>query len=231
MIADPRRHSLIYVGDPLCSWCYGFALPLTATLASWPHLRVDLVMGGLRAFNKEVMDGPMKDRLRHHWDEVHRRSGQVFTHQLLARRDFIYDTEPACRAVVTVREHAPEHALAMHHAIQHAFYAEARDMTQSALLASVWAQLRSTLTEPPALDEAAFTRLFESPAMREMTREDFALAQRWGIRAYPTLLAVVDGQATVVANGYIDAAHLKALVLQVFLQPEAGPGSDGTVAS
>ncbi|MDP3172792.1 MAG: DsbA family protein, partial [Polaromonas sp.] len=108
--------SLIYIGDPMCSWCYGFGVPLAQLLGRFPDLQVQLVLGGLRAYNTQVMDAALKDKLRSAWASVAERSGQLFSQALFAREDFIYDTEPACRAVVTVREHAPQLALAMYHA-------------------------------------------------------------------------------------------------------------------
>ena len=46
------------------------------------------------------------------------------------RESFNYDTEPACRAVMTVRRLQP--TLAFMARIQQAFYAENRDMTSAA---------------------------------------------------------------------------------------------------
>ncbi len=39
---------LLYIADPLCSWCYGFGPELSKLLARHPGARLDLVMGGLR---------------------------------------------------------------------------------------------------------------------------------------------------------------------------------------
>ena len=44
---------LVYVADPLCSWCYGFGPELTRLLERIPQAKVDLVMGGLRPYNTE----------------------------------------------------------------------------------------------------------------------------------------------------------------------------------
>jgi putative protein-disulfide isomerase len=210
--------SLVYVGDPLCSWCYGFAVPMAEVRDAFPDCPIDLVMGGLRAFNTQVMDASMKATLRHHWQEVARRSGQPFAADaIMDRTDFVYDTEPACRAVVTVREHAGDQALAMYHAIQQAFYGRGEDVTQAAVLAAVWGQTRS----PSALNEAAFLQAFESDAMKSLVRDDFALAHSWGVHGFPTLLAVVDGQAQVVAQGFCESIELVARIEAVFAHVRA----------
>jgi putative protein-disulfide isomerase len=198
--------SLIYIGDPMCSWCYGFGIPLTQVLAGHPDLQVQLVLGGLRAYNTQVMDAALKAKLRSAWAGVAERSGQPFSQALFERDDFIYDTEPACRAVVTVREHAPHLALAMYHAIQQAFYADGRDTTKAAVLGEVWDEVHGRSKQ--AWGHINFLRDLDSEAMRQRTRDDFAQAQRWGVRGFPTLLAVVDGQAQLLTSGYIDAGTL-----------------------
>jgi putative protein-disulfide isomerase len=197
---------LIYIGDPMCSWCYGFGLPLTQVLAGHPDLQVQLVLGGLRAYNTQVMDAALKAKLRSAWAGVAERSGQPFSQALFERDDFIYDTEPACRAVVTVREHAPHLALAMYHAIQQAFYADGRDTTKAAVLGEVWDEVHGRSKQ--AWGHINFLRDLDSEAMRQRTRDDFAQAQRWGVRGFPTLLALVDGQAQLLTSGFIDAATL-----------------------
>lgn len=199
--------ALIYIGDPMCSWCYGFGVPLGQLLARHPDMPVQLVLGGLRAYNTQVMDDALKTKLRGAWAGVAQRSGQPFSEALFEREDFIYDTEPACRAVVTVRDHAPQLALAMYHAIQQAFYADGRDTTKAAVLGEIWDEVHGRTKE--TWGHINFLRDFDSEAMRQRTRDDFAQAQAWGVRGFPTLLAVVEGQAQVLTNGYTDANELQ----------------------
>jgi putative protein-disulfide isomerase len=209
--------SLIYVGDPMCSWCYGFGVPLHALMDQLPDIPVAVVLGGLRAYNKEVMPDALKSTLHHHWSEVTKRSGKPFGDHQFDRKDYVYDTEPACRAVVTIREHAPAHTLAMYHAIQHAFYAKSRDITQTHVLADIWQELVNSL---PALEthfsREEFVKAFESDIIKSLTRNDFEMTQQWGIRGFPALIAVVDGQAQLVANGYMEADAMLHRVRQVF---------------
>ena len=206
MNTSPASVNLIYIGDPMCSWCYGFGVPLGKLLARFPGLQMQLVLGGLRAYNTQVMDAALKAKLRGAWAGVARRSGQPFSEALFEREDFIYDTEPACRAVVTVREHAPHLALAMYHGIQQAFYADGRDTTKAAVLGEIWDEVHGRTKE--TWGHINFLRDFDSEAMRQLTREDFEQAQRWGVRGFPTLLAVTGGQAQILTNGYAEAEVL-----------------------
>lgn len=204
--------SLIYVGDPMCSWCYGFGVPLGQLLERFPELPVQLVLGGLRAYNTQVMDAALKDKLRQAWAGVAQRSGQPFSQALFERENFIYDTEPACRAVVTVRQHAPALALRMYHAIQQAFYAEGRDVTKAAVLGELWDEVSGDAGETG--EPMDFRHSFDSETARQQTRDDFAQVQRWGIRGFPTLLAVAHGQAQILTHGYAEAEVLAERLAQ-----------------
>jgi putative protein-disulfide isomerase len=197
----------VYVADPMCSWCYGFGPELDALCARFPQTPLHIVMGGLRAYNTKAMDPEMARTLGHHWQEVARQSGQPFSQGILERSDFIYDTEPACRAVVTVREHAGALTLAMMHAVQHAFYADGLDVTRGEVLADVYAQLCAQAGVSD-FDPTAFNAAWSSDEMEETTRNDFAMAQEWGIRGFPTLLVVHEERPHLVAPGYMKAPAL-----------------------
>ena len=215
------ENSLVYVGDPMCSWCYGFGVPLHQLLEQLPGVPLAVVLGGLRAYNKEVMPDALKATLHHHWEEVTKRSGKPFGKGQFDREGYIYDTEPACRAVVTLRTHAAEQTLAMYHAIQHAFYAEGRDITQTSVLADIWESLINSLPSSQInFSRDDFVKAFESDIIKTQTRNDFAMVQQWGIRGFPALIAVVDGEAQLVANGYMEADDMLQRVQQVFSTAE-----------
>jgi putative protein-disulfide isomerase len=215
------ENSLVYVGDPMCSWCYGFGVPLQKLLQQLPDVPLAMVLGGLRAYNKEVIPAALKDTLHHHWEEVTKRSGKPFGTGQFDREGYIYDTEPACRAVVTIRTHAAEHTLAMYHAVQHAFYAAGRDITQTSVLADVWQELVDSKTIGDVnFSKDAFVAAFDSDSIKTQTRNDFAMVQQWGIRGFPALIAVVNGEAQQVANGYMEADEMLQRVQQVFASVE-----------
>ena len=188
---------LLYVADPMCSWCYGFGPELSALLARHPGMQVDLVMGGLRAYNTMVMDAAMKNMLRGHWEHVSQASGQPFTQALFKRDDFVYDTEPACRAVVVARSQAPELALSVMRAIQTAFYRDGRDVTRGDVLADIAAET--------GLPRDQFITAWNSHEAQDAARADFTNAQRLGVQGFPTLAMVESSQIHLIAHGYTKA--------------------------
>ena len=125
-VALEAGYEIIYVGDPMCSWCWGIAGHLEKLKAHYPQYKFSIVLGGLRPGGGEAWDERMKDFLKHHWAEVTKRSGQPFGYALFDREEFNYDTEPPCRAVVTAR-HWLEDTLPFFEAVSRKFYVDNED--------------------------------------------------------------------------------------------------------
>jgi putative protein-disulfide isomerase len=213
--------NLIYIADPMCSWCYGFGRSidgLTADAGAAAPLQLSLVMGGLRPFTTEPLAPGRADEIFGHWRHVHEASGLPFAaapHTALHQPGFVYDTEPASRAVVAVRSQWPSQAWPFFKAVQHAFYAEGRNVTLSEVLAD--------LAETLGLPRDEFALAFASDAMREQTRRDFSQALAWGIRGFPAMVAEHGDSLHLVAQGYLPAEALRER-----LEALAAPGSAGT---
>ncbi|MDE3027355.1 MAG: DsbA family protein [Paracoccaceae bacterium] len=201
--AASAQTRLLYVADPMCSWCWGFAPAIADIRAAFAdRLPVDLVMGGLRPGTSQPMDAAAKADIRNHWQHVQEASGQPFDFDFFAREGFVYDTEPAARAVVVLRRAGPEVALAALTRIQRAFYAEGRDVTQPEVLGALAVEL--------GFDAAEFRAAFDDDVAREETRNDFALSRAIGVTGFPTLIAMHDpeGPFAVVTRGFCPGDRL-----------------------
>ena len=95
---------LIYVMDPMCSWCWGFAPVMTALAgqAAERGVSLELRVGGLRR-ERVVMDQAGRQRTLSYWQAVHSATGQAFNLAQGLPEALVYDTEPACRALVAAR--------------------------------------------------------------------------------------------------------------------------------
>lgn len=201
---------LIYIADPMCSWCYGFGPEMSGVLKSLPDLELEIVVGGLRAYNTQEMDQRLKATLVSHWQHVHEASGLPFSDVAISRAGFVYDTEPACRAVVAARLIAPDlpplAQLDIFHAIQQAFYADGVDVTQGEALAGVAAAALTRQGIPIEAD--AFHAKWSDEASVVATRNDFVRTQRWGVSGFPTVLVELQKELALVASGYTKTATL-----------------------
>jgi putative protein-disulfide isomerase len=185
---------LWYFADPMCSWCWGFS-PVIETLrdAYRDRVQIALVLGGLRPGETTPMTPKARADILHHWHAVQARTGQAFRFEHALPEGFVYDTEPASRAVVAIGGLDPALIFPLFKAIQHAFYAEGRDVTQTRVLVELAAGL--------GVDAAAFLRTFDSDESRDRTQAHFRHARQVGVRGFPTLILQQDTQLHPVCNG------------------------------
>jgi putative protein-disulfide isomerase len=186
---------LLYIADPMCSWCYGFGPELAKLIARHPDAEVDLVMGGLRPFNTQPATADFRAMLREHWHHVATASGLPFSEAALEKPGFVYDTEPACRAVVTARNTDAAKAFGYLKAVQAAFYRDGRDVTSGDALADIAGEC--------GFERDTFRMHVDSQRMRDATRADFARTQSLGVSGFPTLGVVHGDQVYLVTSGYV----------------------------
>ena len=203
---------LWYVADPMCSWCWGFSPVIEAVREAYhDRLKIALVLGGLRPGTLTPMTAAARDDILHHWHQVHERTGQPFQFNGALPEGFIYDTEPASRAVVTVGGLDPSTIFAMFKAIQSAFYAAGRDVTQTAVLAELAAGL--------GIDAAAFLAAFDSDAARARTQAHFTQARKAGAHGFPTLILQRGEQIDRIADGCLPLETVRAELDRLLVRP------------
>lgn len=187
---------LFYFADPMCSWCYGFAPVMDTLRARYGRtLDIRLVMGGLRPGHLAQTMTPAIGRvIRHHWREVGKMTGQPFDEEFFAREGFVYDTEPAAKAVVTMEHLAPASAYDYYHTIQKAFYAQNADITSPDVLASAAAEFSVSAGE--------FITAWQSEAIRRETWDQFAFSAQMGIRGFPALVMETGNSFYLVCRGW-----------------------------
>ncbi len=201
------ENKIIYFADPLCSWCYGFGPDITEAVKVFDgRFEFELVMGGLRPYGTEKMSG-LAAMLSHHWEEVHKRTGVTFQYDILENENFVYDTEPPSRAVIAVKNLAPQKEFQFFKAVQRAFYQDNKDTGAI--------ETYIGLLEKFEINEGDFTDAFLSEEVKEQTRSSFQYAQELGIRGFPSTVVQFDGQLYLIANGYLDAASLEEAIHRV----------------
>ncbi|HYD63591.1 MAG TPA: DsbA family protein [Noviherbaspirillum sp.] len=199
---------LVYVADPMCSWCYGFGKEMTELTRLHPELELEIVVGGLRAGATDILDDAGKQFRLSHWARVEASSDLPFNREaFLARKDFVYDTEPICRAVVTARKVAPQaDLLSVFRALQRAFYVDGRDTTDGRELAAAASAALEEVGYP--VDAEIFFRVWSDPATISETRADFMRARALGVNSFPALLLNAGDRHIEVSPGYARVADL-----------------------
>ncbi len=201
-LAMTERPLLLYVADPMCSWCWGFAPVLESLRTAFPDLPHQLVLGGLAADSDAPMEPSMSAFVQHAWREVHERTGAAFNFDFWQECQPRRSTWPACRAVILARRQ--ELGGAMFRAIQEAYYLHARNPSDDSTLADLAAQLG--LARGPFLDQ------LHAAATQQELDTDFELRRRLGANSFPSLGLLQNGQPSLLHSGWCDAATAQALV-------------------
>ncbi|MFC3609306.1 DsbA family protein [Stutzerimonas tarimensis] len=196
---------LVYVMDPMCSWCWGFApvIERLAEQAAAAGVGLHLVVGGLRS-ERGKLDAAGRERILGYWRAVQAGTGQRFNFEAGLPAGLVYDTEPACRALVTARAFSEEAAWTLAGLIQRAFYLEGRDVTGASALRE--------LAEQAGLPAEGFAEAFDLQASVEATQADICWARDLGIAGFPTLLARRDGMHVLLSHGYQPLDRLAPLL-------------------
>lgn len=184
---------LIFVIDPMCSWCWGFHPVIEELRYKYSdHYKFSLIAGGLRTSGQMEWNEQSKSYLKDNWDAVAKRTGQPFSPKLLNKPDFDYDTYPACKAIITVRElwgdEASFHYLS---AIQKAFYAEGVDITSPDILSAYIIQ-----------EKEKFQAFYMSQRAEVLMQHDFSKARSMGANAFPSIVRIDEDGHMVCMNGY-----------------------------
>jgi len=202
-----REPILWYFADPMCSWCWGFSPVITRIKKAYADkIKISLNLGGLRPGTTEAMSTELREEILHHWHEVHRLSGQPFLFENAMPEGFIYDTEPASRAVLSFGKLQPHNTLDYFSAIQSAFYTQGRDVTQTSVLLE--------LAEPYSIDSQAFQTLFDSDEYRALTHEHFKRSRQAGVQGFPTLIWQQGKQTETLCRGYRSWEDMQAMLDQ-----------------
>ena len=129
-----NQPTLLYVADPMCSWCWGFWPVIESMQERFSELPVAVILGGLAPGAQAPMDERAKSVVREHWDHVHEATGQPFDYEFFNREGFSYTTEPPSRAVVAARRLDEDSAIRFFAHLQAAFYRDNQDVTDPEVL-------------------------------------------------------------------------------------------------
>ena len=200
-----EMNKIIYIGDPMCSWCYGVSDNLAKLVnANQDKNEIEIVLGGLRPGGGDEWNANFTNFLDQHWKEVNHKSGVPFNHTLLKSEYFNYDTEPACRAVVVVRDMDAKITLDFFKAIQKEFYVMNKDPKTMGFY--------KPLLQKFNLDIDVFASKFQSQEYKLKTQKDFNRSAQLGVRSFPTVLFQKGDNVTPIANGYATFEQMQSKI-------------------
>jgi len=187
-----NRYQLIFVIDPMCSWCWGFH-PILKTIQTQHAQKIhsSLVVGGLRTTGQMPWNDRSKQYLLQNWKAVAQQTGQAFNLSFFEQSSFDYDTYPACKALVTVRElWGDEAAFDYLEKIQEAFYVHNEDSTSQEVLLKY------------IEDKESFLNFYQSERAEVLMQHDFSKARSMGANAFPSTVKIDEQGHMCCMQGY-----------------------------
>ncbi|MEZ5541824.1 MAG: DsbA family protein [Pseudomonadota bacterium] len=197
---------LYYAHDPMCSWCWGFAPVLRRLEAGLPgDVSLQRLLGGLAADTMETMAPQMQARIQSTWRRIAETiPGTQFNFDYWTRCVPRRSTWAACRAVIAARSQGAEYDKRMTSAVQHAYYLEARNPSDRAVLVELAREL--------GLDAARFAADLDSAATCAKLQAEMELCERLRIYSFPALVLVSGAAQWHIPVDYLASAPMLELV-------------------
>jgi putative protein-disulfide isomerase len=191
---------VIFVTDPMCSWCWGMAREIDRTMTMLAgEFEFDVLLGGINIDSTQPVGDYGRRRLAGVWREVTEVTGTTFGAGLPAG-DFVYNSTRACAALEAVRELSGRPPFEYLQRLQRRFFLGGEDVTQAALLR---AEARAA-----GIDADRFDEVLVSPRTLDRMRSGFGLAKSYGTAALPSVVVESAGARRLVTGGYADAPTL-----------------------
>lgn len=207
---------LLYLHDPMCSWCWAFRPAFTALREQLPtELTLRRVVGGLAPDNDQPMPEEMRAKLKGVWRTIQEtvpgtRFNFAFWETCTPRRS----TYNACRAVLAATRISPGHEDLMIEAIQRAYYLDARNPSDVDTLINLAAEI--------GLDRERFSAEIASDGVEARLREEVAFARREPFHGFPSLAIRTESGLHPVEVDYGDPEAMRRQIDAILSGVAAG---------
>lgn len=207
---------LLYIHDPMCSWCWAFRPAFTTLRRQLPaNLRVRRIVGGLAPDSDQPMPEEMRSKLKGIWRTIQERvPGTRFNFAFWENCTPRRSTYNACRAVLAATRMSPEHEDSMIEAIQHAYYLEARNPSDVETLIDLAGGI--------GLDRERFAAEIASSGVESQLREEVAFSRSGPFQGFPSLAIRTALELRPVEVDYLDAGAMRRQIEAILSNLPAG---------
>jgi len=197
---------LVYVYDPMCSWCWAFDDVLNQLLERLPEtLEVNKLLGGLAADSDQPMSLDMQKNLQLNWRNIekkvpHKRFNFNFWTQCSPRRS----TYPACRAVLAAQSLAVNSAMSMTASIQQAYYQRALNPSNEEVLSQLAGEIGLSVDD--------FEMALSSDKIQQQLKSEIAQSREMGVDSFPALVLLVDTSRWRIPVDYLNVEPMLDMI-------------------
>jgi len=189
---------LYYVHDPMCSWCWGFRQVWAQIQESLPPtLEVRYLLGGLAADSDQPMPADLQQGISATWHRIEQQiPGTQFNHDFWTKCQPRRSTYPSCRAVMATKEQDPSAEKPMILAIQQAYYLNAKNPSDDAVLIDCAKQV--------GLNVEIFAKALNSAAVKQQLLAELKFARSIRANSFPSLMLEEAGKFRLLVFDYND---------------------------
>ncbi|WP_324676142.1 DsbA family protein [Hymenobacter sp. GOD-10R] len=205
---------LLYIYDPLCSWCYGMTPVVQRIQAEFEgRVNVSILNGGM-------MVGEQVGPIRTNWPTIkanlatiEKVTGVRFSRafrQLGEEGSYVQDSDLPCRALAVFRQLdvTQKRALNFAHVIQRALFEDGKDLNNPSTY--------DALVTPFGIETKTFQQLLATA--QKAVRQEFAAVAQIGVKGFPTSILRMGSQGYLLARGFqryeVFASGLEIALLQ-----------------
>ncbi len=195
---------LYYVHDPMCSWCWAFR-PIYLLLKDRLPKQIEFIrlLGGLAPDSDAPMPEATKQYVISNWHQIqHELPNTQFNYDFWKACQPRRSTYPACRAVIAARHQGEHFDELMTHAIQHAYYLNAKNPSESDTLIE--------LSENIGCDKIKFENDLNASRTETILKEELSTARSLNLNSFPGLLYISETISQHIPIDYHDVDKIVA---------------------
>lgn len=196
----------------MCSWCWGFSASLRTLEEALPsNIQMVRVLGGLAEDSDAAMPEAMQHMLQQTWKQIETAiPGSQFNHNFWTDNKPRRSTWPSCRAVIAARNQDSALEAPMIHAIQEAYYLNAKNPSNTDVLTDIARQL--------GCDAHLFSEQIHSEQTRNDLLGEMRLSRELGAQGFPSLrIKTSKGELFELPVNYNDPAVMLDQIQQTNL--------------
>ena len=203
------KSKLIYVHDPMCSWCWGFE-PIRKVLFEMlpEEMEVKRLVGGLAPDSMEPMPQEMQNFLQRTWSKIEQTiPGTKFNFDFWTLCQPRRSTYPSNRAVIAARLQGEKFDKMMTLRIQKAYYQEARNPSDNNTLIELAADI--------GLDVKRFEDDIITDKIEQLLLEEIQLTRSKGMNSFPSLAVESKQGLTPIHLNYTNVENMLQQILNI----------------
>jgi len=203
-------HTLLYVHDPMCSWCYGFKPTLTKIISELKgKINIQYMLGGLAPDTDKDMPLSLQNSIKSNWKQIEKTIPNIkFNYDFWALCKPRRSTYPSCRAVIAATKQHHKYEKLMIEAIQSAYYLHSQNTSDYNVLYE--------LAKAIELDVDLFFKDIHSNKINIELNNQISHCRIIGADSFPSLFLSTQNSYQEIALDYNDAKisleHIKAFI-------------------